>query len=65
MTGIKGKNALKIVGVLTLIAGALPLLKPYVAQLAVVPTEGMAFSAVIAAIGLLGLYWGFSNSTTC
>jgi hypothetical protein len=47
---------------LTLIAGALPLLKPYVPQLSVVPTEGMAFPIVVAVLGLLGLYFGFSKS---
>ena len=59
---MKSKTALKIIGGLTLIAGALPLLKPYVAQLAVVPTEGVAFPIIVTVLGLLGLYLGFSKS---
>lgn len=62
MAGMKPKTALKLIGGLTLIAGALPLLKPYVPQLSVVPTEGMAFPIVVAVLGLLGLYFGFSKS---
>jgi len=63
MTGMKTKTALKIIGGLTLIAGALPLLKAYVPQLAVIPTDGMVIPIAVIVLGLLGLYWGFNKST--
>jgi hypothetical protein len=63
MAGLKTKTALKIIGGLTLVAGVLPLLKPYVGQLAVIPTDGVVLPIEVVVLGLLGLYWGFNKST--
>ena len=64
MAGIKSKTALKILGALTFAAGVLPLAKPYVPQLSAVPTEGMAIPIVVAVLGLVGIYLGFSKNST-
>ena len=55
------KWILTIVGVLVLLMGALPLLKPFVPQLASIPSEGMIYNVLLVLIGIVAIGYSFKK----
>ncbi|MBR9676652.1 hypothetical protein GOV04_00735 [Candidatus Woesearchaeota archaeon] len=53
------KIFISLVGVLTILAGVLPLVDGFVSL--PIPTSGMVYYLIIIAIGAVSLFYGFSN----
>ncbi len=58
----KPKTILKILGIISLITGLIPFLKPYINQLSIIPTSETILAIEILIIGLIAAYFGFSKS---
>jgi len=58
------KWVLLLVGILVLAMGVIPLLKPYVPQLAVIPTEGVVYQIALIVLGIIAIGYSLRRSAS-